>query len=59
MHVDVAGIDRLIEMMDRGDFDLIAIGRALIANPNWAGIVREGRLEDLRAYEPKMLDTLA
>jgi 2,4-dienoyl-CoA reductase-like NADH-dependent reductase (Old Yellow Enzyme family) len=53
-----AGIDRLLEMLARGDFDLVAVGRALIANPNWANEVRAGRLDKLVAYEPAALETL-
>jgi 2,4-dienoyl-CoA reductase-like NADH-dependent reductase (Old Yellow Enzyme family) len=30
-----SSIDRLEEMLDRGDFDLVAVGRALLADPNW------------------------
>jgi 2,4-dienoyl-CoA reductase-like NADH-dependent reductase (Old Yellow Enzyme family) len=53
------GLDRLIEMMERGDFDLIAIGRALIVNPDWANQVRAGKLDALRPYTPEALATLA
>ena len=55
---EVSGIERLIEMMERGDFDLIAIGRALIANPDWANKVRAGKLSELTPYDPKVLETL-
>src|SRR5579871_5539421 len=54
-----AGIERLIEMMERGDFDLVAVGRALIVNPDWALKVREGRFSDLKDYDPAALATLA
>jgi len=53
-----AGIERLIETMERGDFDLVAVGRALIVNPDWANKVRAGRFEDLKDYEPKALTNL-
>lgn len=53
-----AGIDRLLEMMERGDFDLVAVGRALIVNPDWANKVRTGRFSDLKDYEPAALATL-
>ncbi len=55
---EVSGIDRLIEMMERGDFDLIAVGRALIANPDWANKVKEGKLSELAPYSPEVLATL-
>ncbi|MGZ5932493.1 MAG: NADH:flavin oxidoreductase [Rhizomicrobium sp.] len=55
---EVSGIERLIEMMERGDFDLIAVGRALIVNPDWANKVRAGKLNELTPYDPKSLATL-
>jgi 2,4-dienoyl-CoA reductase-like NADH-dependent reductase (Old Yellow Enzyme family) len=55
---EVSGIDALIEMMERGDFDLIAVGRALIANPDWANKVRAGKLNELIAYSPASLAEL-
>lgn len=55
---EISGIERLIEMMERGDFDLIAIGRALIVNPDWANKVRAGKLHELMPYDPKALATL-
>jgi 2,4-dienoyl-CoA reductase-like NADH-dependent reductase (Old Yellow Enzyme family) len=45
-------------MMERGDFDLVAIGRAMIVNPDWANKVRAGRLSELKNYEPAALATL-
>lgn len=35
-------LPQLREMMARGDFDVVAIGRALIANPTWPQKVRSG-----------------
>jgi 2,4-dienoyl-CoA reductase-like NADH-dependent reductase (Old Yellow Enzyme family) len=51
-------IDDLIERLTRGEFDLIAIGRALLSNPAWGNIVREGRFEDLVPYDPEIQKTL-
>lgn len=53
-----ASIDRLIEMLDRGDFDMVAIGRALIANPDWAKVVADGGISDLKAFKKEMLMSL-
>ena len=53
-----ASIDRLLEMMDRGDFDLVAVGRALIANPDWPKIVRYGDIAGLQAYSKDLLVSL-
>ena len=41
-----------------GDFDLIAIGRALIANPDWVHKVQAGRAAELRSFIKQMLDSL-
>ncbi|MGB2419219.1 MAG: 12-oxophytodienoate reductase, partial [Luminiphilus sp.] len=54
-----ASIDRLLEMMDRGDFDLVAVGRALIANPDWPKVVRSGDTADLQPYNKDLLAELA
>ena len=46
-------------MMDRGDFDLVAVGRALIANPDWPKLVRSGDTSALQAYNKDLLVELA
>ncbi len=51
-------IERLETCIARGDFDLIAIGRALIANPDWVQKVQSGRVAELRAFSKEMLDEL-
>ena len=54
-----AHMDRLVEMLARGDFDLVAVGRAMLADPAWAAKVREGDFSDLRPFTPEVLKTLA
>ncbi|WP_308858177.1 hypothetical protein [Paenibacillus sp. R14(2021)] len=39
--------DALNEQVKREEFDLIAVGRSLLADPAWANKVREGRLDDI------------
>lgn len=46
----VAGIENLIERMEAGEFDLIAIGRALLANPDWANKVKNNQFDQLRLF---------
>ncbi len=46
----------LRERMTRGDFDFIAVGRALIANPDWPQRLREGRA--IAPYAQSALATL-
>ena len=52
---DPAPAARLIE---RHEADLLAVGRALIANPNWCELVRAGRWQELKPYSRAMLETL-
>lgn len=54
--VAVDNLPLLRKHMERGDFDFIAIGRALIANPAWARQVQGG--EALQPYEQSALATL-
>ncbi|HEV2563001.1 MAG TPA: NADH:flavin oxidoreductase [Rhizomicrobium sp.] len=55
---EISGIDRLLEMMERGDFDMVAVGRALIANPDWPAKIRGGHFDQLKAYSPDLLPAL-
>ncbi len=55
---ETTGIDRLLEMLARGDFDLVAVGRALIVNPDWPNKVRAGHFDQLKPYAPDVLATL-
>lgn len=41
-----------------GQFDLVAIGRALLSNPDWVRRVREGRAGDLVAFDRSALEQL-
>jgi len=54
-----AHVDRLLEMLARGDFDLVAVGRAMLADAGWATKVREERFSELNPFTPEVLKTLA
>lgn len=56
--VPVTGIDNLLDRLERGEFDLVAVGRALIANPAWAEKVKAGALQDLRPFDRSVLTSL-
>lgn len=50
---DVRGVvDRIAD----GEFDLIAVGRALLADPGWADKVRQGHFDELRGYDAAVLE---
>ncbi|MFI7102251.1 NADH:flavin oxidoreductase [Streptomyces sp. NPDC050161] len=55
----VAGIDRLLDRMERDEFDLVAVGRALLSDPQWAAKIFEGRTAELLPYDPSALRTLS
>ncbi|HYX34615.1 MAG TPA: NADH:flavin oxidoreductase [Oligoflexus sp.] len=44
-------IDELVRRFDRGDFDLVAVGRALLSDPHWVRKIKEGRLEELAGFQ--------
>ncbi len=54
-----ASLDELVARMEAGEFDLVAVGRAMIANPEWANLVSGARSAELRAFEKEMLFSLA
>lgn len=56
---DIVGdLTPLARAVDRGDYDLVAVGRALLADPEWVAKVREQRLDELRRFDRAALDTL-
>ena len=48
--------ERLMQMFDRGDFDLVAVGRGMIAEPEWANLVRGGEFHRLKQFTPSLID---
>ena len=46
-----AGMDDLVRRMDNEEFDLVAVGRALLADPDWANKLRDGRENEIIAFE--------
>lgn len=45
-----APIDDVLERMERGEFDLLAVGRALLKDPYWSQKIRQGRFDELQSY---------
>ena len=52
-------LDELLRRFDRGDFDLVAIGRPLLADAGWARKIREGRSSELSDFSKEALATLS
>jgi len=52
-------LEKLTDRLEKDEFDLVAVGRALIANPEWANKVRAEAHSDLSPYTKDMLMKLA
>ena len=48
----------LTRSLEKGEFDLVAVGRALLAHPTWFQKVSEGRLGEIIPFSKEALDTL-
>ncbi|MBV2154889.1 NADH:flavin oxidoreductase [Kitasatospora sp. SUK 42] len=55
----VQGIDDLLDRLERDEFDLVAVGRALLQDPQWAAKVLSGRFSELLPYDATALRTLS
>lgn len=55
---EVGELGELESRLHDGEFDLVAVGRALITDPHWAIKVREGRFSELAPFTPASLETL-
>lgn len=53
-----AGLDALLERLDNGEFDLVAVGRALLADPAWADKIRDGRENEIATFAPEHMAAL-
>jgi 2,4-dienoyl-CoA reductase-like NADH-dependent reductase (Old Yellow Enzyme family) len=45
-----AAVDRLVDQFETGEFDVVAIGRALLADPAWVNRLRTGDLDGFGGY---------
>lgn len=55
---DLDGVDRVEALMAAGEFDMIAVGRAMLADPDWAEKVRTGRLDQRIPFGKALLAQL-
>ncbi len=56
--VEQSGIDELVERMNNHEFELIAVGRALLQDPQWLTKVKEGRIGEVDDFARKSLTKL-
>ena len=48
-------LDELLRRFDRGDFDLVAVGRHLLQDPEWVKKLKEDRFNDLQPFAASSL----
>lgn len=46
-----ASLAGLMDRLEKDEFDLVAVGRALLSDPDWPIKVRDGRDEELKAFD--------
>ncbi len=54
-----SSLDELRRRLDRGDFDLVAVGRVLLSDAEWTRKIHEGRSSELIGFSKEALATLA
>ncbi|WP_221348234.1 NADH:flavin oxidoreductase [Streptomyces beigongshangae] len=55
----VKGIDDLLDRLENEEFDMIAVGRALLQDPQWAQKVLAGRFGELAPFNAEALGSLS
>ena len=50
-----ASLDNLVHRISNNEFDLVAVGRALIANPDWANKIKYNQTDQLKPYNTDAL----
>lgn len=53
-----SSLDELIRRMDRGDFDLVGVGRPILADPSWVKKIHEQRTSELKGFTKEALAQL-
>lgn len=56
---DEDNIDRLLEKLEKEEFDLVAVGRALISDPAWPAKVKSGRTDEIIPFTSESIKTLS
>lgn len=51
-------LDKLIQRMERDEFDLIAVGRAILSDPLWVSKVKTGKFGELQNFSPASMGEL-
>lgn len=55
---ETTDLTELIRRLERQDFDLVAVGRALLNDHQWVKKIKEGKIEELSGFAPESLGVL-
>jgi len=53
-----SSLEELTRRFDRGDFDLVAVGRPLLSDPNWVSKIKAGETDKLKGFSKEALGEL-
>jgi 2,4-dienoyl-CoA reductase-like NADH-dependent reductase (Old Yellow Enzyme family) len=53
------GIDELLSRLNNDEFDLVAIGRALLVDPQWVNKIRDEAIDEIKPFSKKSLMSLS
>lgn len=54
----IASLDNLLTRLDNEEFDLVAVGRALIGDPNWGKKIHQSMEDAISIFSPENLQSL-
>ncbi|MEU6282259.1 NADH:flavin oxidoreductase [Streptomyces sp. NPDC047028] len=56
---ELGSLDNLLDRLERDEFDMVAVGRALLQDPEWAAKVLADRFDELKPYDAAALQSLS
>lgn len=56
--VESAPIDELVNRLDAEEFDMVAVGRALLSDPEWVKKIKEERFDEIIPFESKFAQSV-
>lgn len=48
-------LKELTGRLERGEFDLVSVGRAILSEPNFVNKLREGRYDEIKPFAPELI----
>lgn len=57
--VSATDIEPLLDRLERNEFDLVAVGRSMLGDPEWAAKILSGRVDEIKPFDLRVLGSLA